>query len=472
MNKEALLLYQQADKLKNLNKNAEAISVFFEILKLEPNSPQIFEEIARLYEKEGNALKSAKYFALCLKSSHKTDEMATKLSQAHFEMLRQTEHFTVRGEHKKAAVLLKEISADAAFLDARSANTLLNCAEIILGKTELLSSPKILVIEPTGKCNFNCIMCGKTDDTAHELSARQKDEIKNLLLYAENAAWAGGEPFLYPYMLELLETAHTCGVEQTITTNASLLTDSIVKNLAAWNVKVIVSIDAPVKEVYENIRRGASFEVLIQKLELLKKYKEQFPSFNTEICFVVMEENYKYMEQTLDLAAKYKFNAVIFNPRDFKPENFSKEMIDYINQNKAALYEKAASYAIDLRGWLGKNLSPPAHNFEKKQSASASGELIKTLKAEIEKLLPKNISDKNIPCTLPWTSFFLHSQTGAAPNCYCPKLEKDWNKYNSVKQMWNSPVFVSYRQNMLTGNGSLCSSECNTNLIPDYYKKR
>jgi sulfatase maturation enzyme AslB (radical SAM superfamily) len=575
---------QKAISLKEQNKNAEAITVFTEILQAEPQNMQIAEEIARLYEKEGNSLKSAEYFELCLQNNHNTSEISKKLSQINFDnglkeaaelkktdilgaielfskllkaypqksalaeelgilhdavrnfdeseyfyniclknnhntdeilfrlaatnnvlnnfdkareyfllienkrkylstdflyaVIRLIEHFTANSQRTTARELIEAVYKNADFtgITKRAANALLNSTEILLEKTELQSYPKSLLIDPTGKCNFACIMCDKKS-TGHEISESQKEEIKELLEYASFVVWAGGEPFLYPHIMELLQAAYEAGTEQIIFTNGSLLTEKIIENLALWNVKLAVSIDAPDKETYEKIRRGGKFEVLIKTLELIKKYKNTHPDFITELHFVIQKENYKLLEQTLDFAAKYNFTKVVFTPNYIKTDD---TLTEYLKSGNAALYQKAHKLGVELQHWLAE------HSFgAQAQQSSAKAQLpkilpqadncfINALKNEIEKLVNVKHAtpNKQLPCTLPWTSFFLMSLLETNPSCYCTVFEKDWQKYTTLKQMWNSPVFRAYRQAMLNADSDLCSTGCKTNLIPDSNKKR
>lgn len=90
-------------------------------------------------------------------------------------------------------------------------NKLVNRLEIKLKRTRLISRPVSVIIEPTVKCNSNCIMCNRNfhrPDTKQENGMLSKDtleKVKTFIRTAERIMFGGGgEPFLHPEYTSLL----------------------------------------------------------------------------------------------------------------------------------------------------------------------------------------------------------------------------------------------------------------------------
>jgi sulfatase maturation enzyme AslB (radical SAM superfamily)/Flp pilus assembly protein TadD len=506
------ILRKKAITLKNLNKPDETIKVFLKLAEIEPQNMENFEELGALYENQNQLENAEKFYNICLKNNYKPDEMLLHLSiisaaagtidkfceyflrindkraylndDIYHTLIKTISRFTINGAHDKAANLIKVVYENCALggKDKRSLNTLFNCAEILLGKTKLQSFPQILHIEPTSKCNFDCVMCSKHNN-GFELSNSQKDELKEMIPYACAITYTGGEPLLYPHIMELVKTAAQAGLVQTFITNASLLTEKIIKDFARWGVTLAVSIDAPEKEIYEDIRRGGKFEILIKNLELIKKYKALFPHFVTELDFVVMEKNYRYIEQMMDFAAQYAFNRVVFNPISTQP-NYSKNFLEYIKNSKLNIFKKAQKHNIALSHCLAdhyfESITVPEIKIAEvkkdiRRPEMADDVFVSNLNAALKQLISYKMptQNSNVLCTLPWTSLFLMERAKTAPGCLCETLEGDWKKYKTLRQMFNSNLFTRYRSAMLSQNkNTLCRAACATKLIPQTHKKQ
>jgi MoaA/NifB/PqqE/SkfB family radical SAM enzyme len=87
----------------------------------------------------------------------------------------------------------------------------------------------------------------------------------------------------------------------------------IKKQLADTNIldnitEFSISVDAASQEVYENIRRGGSWSVLLENFDYLK-----FINKNrlTTLNFAVQQSNFKDLQNFVDLCQHYGFNANI-----------------------------------------------------------------------------------------------------------------------------------------------------------------
>ena len=96
-------------------------------------------------------------------------------------------------------------------------------------------------------CNFHCRTCFAHFDSKRLLSVEEwKHIIDNLYKSGQvNAVnFAGGEPFLYPYLGELVEYAHSLNLKVSIITNGSLVTKAWLDKYAHCVDMIGFSIDS------------------------------------------------------------------------------------------------------------------------------------------------------------------------------------------------------------------------------------
>lgn len=127
-------------------------------------------------------------------------------------------------------------------------------------------------------CNLQCVMChGLASSSirshreglpslANPYDERFVDQIEPFLPYVVEADFMGGEPFMIPVYRMLWERIAVANprMRVCILTNATILDDSIKELLERINCWMHVSIDSVVKETYESIRRGASFDTVME----------------------------------------------------------------------------------------------------------------------------------------------------------------------------------------------------------------
>jgi len=149
-----------------------------------------------------------------------------------------------------------------------------------------------------------------------------------------------GDPFaslVYRYFVK--EIKDLPNVRFTIQTNGLLIKKmyhrhtEMFKKLDVLNI----SIDGATKTTYELLRRGGSYEKIIENLEFVKNIKK----FKFQLHMVVQKDNWQEMLLMLELAKKYNADAVYFNKIqnwntgiDFTQQQFfkDKQFIKILNQ--------------------------------------------------------------------------------------------------------------------------------------------
>lgn len=178
---------------------------------------------------------------------------------------------------------------------------------------DCISFPRTVYWECTQRCNFNCIHCYSSSDFGSKDNELGFGQVKKLIreLSAKGTEFlsiGGGEPLLYPHIIDVVEYATKNSVSIEISTNASLVTDDIINSLKETGLKFIqVSLDGATSETYSKIRKGGNLATTIRNIKKLSKH------FTVSTCMVVNRLNYLEIESVIDLSIKLgvKFFRII-----------------------------------------------------------------------------------------------------------------------------------------------------------------
>jgi len=133
--------------------------------------------------------------------------------------------------------------------------------------------PTHLDIELTNRCNLQCTMCRRDNTNTGIMSV---DVFKNVfdggIPDSVKLNWRG-EPLMHPDLWFCIEYAKTIGVgEVAINTNGQLITEQHITDFNNAGLDwLIISVDGVTKETYEGIRKGGSFQTLLNNLVLVRK---------------------------------------------------------------------------------------------------------------------------------------------------------------------------------------------------------
>jgi molybdenum cofactor biosynthesis enzyme MoaA len=149
------------------------------------------------------------------------------------------------------------------------------------GDPERQPLPLRLEFNIHNSCNLQCIMCHGLASSA--IRTRREglapldnpydeafvEQLTPYLPYVVEADFMGGEPFLIPTYTMLWEQIARRNplMKVCILTNGTILDDRTRNLLEGFNSWIHVSIDSVFKDTYETIRRGASFEQVMQNCD-------------------------------------------------------------------------------------------------------------------------------------------------------------------------------------------------------------
>lgn len=136
--------------------------------------------------------------------------------------------------------------------------------------------PEVINIYPTDRCNLKCSMCfEKLRKPNPELEIidwiKIIDHIKR---FQPRIHLSGGEPFVYPEIVDLISYIKKNGLFLTITTNGTFLNEYAEVIMRAKVNRIHISIDGP-KETHDKIRGvKGTFDRIMEGLAKIRKLKK------------------------------------------------------------------------------------------------------------------------------------------------------------------------------------------------------
>lgn len=206
-------------------------------------------------------------------------------------------------------------------------------------------APIYVRIKPTNRCNQNCNYChyknpyleldqyNPEDEIKREKMLEIIQDFKSIGVKAVTFS-GGGEPLLYPYIEETMESVLNAGIDLSIITNGSLLMERKAELLskAKW---VRVSLESGCAETYSKIRgvKKEAFEALCKNIKHFAAIKKD--DCELGVNFVVGPNNYKEVYPTGKLMQELgvnhiKYTALMSRDAEKVHEPFKEEVIKQI----------------------------------------------------------------------------------------------------------------------------------------------
>jgi mycofactocin radical SAM maturase len=207
-----------------------------------------------------------------------------------------------------------------------------------------LRAPVNVTWEMTYACNLSCIHClsdsgnRRAAESSTEACRRVIDQLSAMKVFQFNIG--GGEPFMRPDFLDLMDYAHDKGMVTCISTNGTLIDREIARRLDHPLVYIQVSLDGATPESNDPIRGRGSFDMVRQALECLRE-RDIEVSINT----VLTRRSFPELDRMTELAAE--FGAKLRVSR-FRPSGRGKQSWAELNVS--------AEQMLAFSDWLGGHL--------------------------------------------------------------------------------------------------------------------
>ncbi|MBI5892279.1 MAG: radical SAM protein [Deltaproteobacteria bacterium] len=176
-------------------------------------------------------------------------------------------------------------------------------------------------VEVTSKCNLMCPGCARTivpkQFLGHHTTVETVKKIAPLFPYVRLVSFVGpfGDPFLNPNFWDLHRVAKDAGARTCFFTNAMLMSeDHIQKVFTEKTDMVFISIDSIEPELYENIKRGTDYDIVMNAIRRLVSLKKERRSMLPVIAinYVIQKKNVEELPRVMEFAAKEGIERVYF----------------------------------------------------------------------------------------------------------------------------------------------------------------
>jgi MoaA/NifB/PqqE/SkfB family radical SAM enzyme len=326
------------------------------------------------------------------------------------------------------------------------------------------SSPKVVFIEITNRCNLQCETCPRTFFQREPLKSMSFDEfvaIASQFPDMERAALHGiGEPLLNPELPEITRYLKDRNVEVIINSNGTLLSSE-------WQTKLVecgldqyrCSIDSPNEETYARIRGANILPKLKNNLEGLIRTKERMGAAlpRVSIWCVATKENLHELPDLICMASDLGVPEVYLQRLVFfaqKPEaqfGMARDELAIFGEFERNIEEEIVRECTTLSADLGI-----------KFLASGGRDPINSLAAA----RPADFAPWQA-CMRPWTSAYVTVNGNCLPCCISPFATDDYGSLilgnlfdKPFVDIWNSPLYQKLRTDLLSDHPHKACADC------------
>src|SRR5437763_956764 len=170
-----------------------------------------------------------------------------------------------------------------------------------------------VILDISNKCNLRCRMCHFSfDEVFYRPAQHMRPDMfervaESVLPLAHTVILsAGNEPLMSPWFVEILQIcARYRPPNLLFLTNGQRLNEKIADAIIQCGVtQVQISADGATRETYEYVRRGGSFEQLVENLLYLTRQKQRLGRLSPLLQFniVLMQSNLEELPKFVDLA--------------------------------------------------------------------------------------------------------------------------------------------------------------------------
>lgn len=327
-------------------------------------------------------------------------------------------------------------------------------AGIVDGQRAFLG-PELLQLDPTNACNNDCIACWCRSPLLKERKIADEEEslslpidiIKQLLddcaaLGTTNVYLAGGgEPFMHPNILEIVEHIKKLGMACHINTNFTLVTRDMAERLVEMGVDhFIVSLWAATPKTYVACHPNKTekdFENIIDVLQhLLAVRKNGVPS--VKLYNVIMNRNYFEIDAMVDLAYRLGVNFAEFTVADVIP-GYTDQLL--LNDEQRQEILRLCEISEKKERVQDTNTQIFLQEFKRRLTEEGAAD------GEYDQLM---LTD--IPCVIGW-GFARVLPNGNVNACLKAHRLPVGNLHNNTfREIWNGRKQIEFRQKTRTGD--------------------
>ncbi|MCK4916633.1 MAG: radical SAM protein [Candidatus Omnitrophica bacterium] len=333
----------------------------------------------------------------------------------------------------------------------------------VLHSSKAFVSPEVLHLDLTNMCNFDCIACWCRSPLLRDKAMPAWERKLTLPLPLLKSVFddlfemgglkqvklvGGGEPFMHPDILEIVEYIKNNDkkVQIDINTNFSLVDELIAERLIALGVdSLTVSVWAGTPEVYSSVHPNqteATFdrikEVLIFLHQLKKKLQVNHPRIT--IHNVILKLNYRDISEMIQFALDTGTHDIQFVPVD--PVKSKTEALLLSDNEKGELLDLL--YEIRKR-YDSTSFQYTAEDKRRVVLSDFDGFISRTERLNTKSGAYDEDIIEEIPCYVGWLFARIMTTGNVVPCCKGHRMPMGNINKNRFKDIWNSDTYNNFR---------------------------
>lgn len=348
----------------------------------------------------------------------------------------------------------------------RDKNKLLAIGGIMHARKAFIG-PEVLHIDLTNWCNFNCIACWCRSPLLKEKSMPEWekklilpleliqqvfDDLTGIKGLRQVKLVGGGEPFMHPDILKIIEYIKNKDkdIEIDINTNFSLVDKKIAERLLELNVdSFTVSLWAGTPGYYCLVhpnQNEQTFYKIVEALKFISEQKKKLKRPHPRIIVhnVIFNQNYKDIEDMLRLALDIGVDSIQFVPID--PVKEKTEILLLNGKERTELIEKALSIK---KGFNSESQIYTAPDGSTVLLSDFDGFINRLKKLDTTSGAYDEEVVQEVPCYVGWLFARIMATGDVVPCCKGHRMPMGNIYRNRFKQIWFSPEYNEFRFNGL-----------------------
>jgi len=349
---------------------------------------------------------------------------------------------------------------------------------------ELTIMPDSFWLAISKNCNLRCIGC---DDAVHGFTKDylSPDEVRAILSVEGNRFnqidLTSAEAMLHPQLCDVIDVCKEVQPQARILviSNGTVPVKGRYRDALLKIDDLGLSIDGSTKETFERIRVGSNFEAFLRNTrDVMQIRAETGHPRSVKFAFTACALNLHELSGVIELAADLKLSGVFAQPMEMKLKQIV-EQIGHLHLN--SMNSEQRTQLVDNAREEAKRLGVTFHFSPGLYPVEASAKIgTVNSPAETDHLEATNFADADAEaeyhvrmCHYPWTDAPGIMRNGDGLGvilcCYMPQyvwgaLEDRYRfgdiKGRSVKEIFNSPQYWQFREDLLLGKTRKFCGQC------------
>jgi radical SAM protein with 4Fe4S-binding SPASM domain len=213
------------------------------------------------------------------------------------------------------------------------------------------NKPVVAQIEPTSMCNLKCAMCIR-DKIGVPIGTMKFEDFKEILRKLDSLfkihLSGQGESFLNKDLFKMIDYANKRGIVVNLNTNATLFSEEIIKQICNVDIgEIAISIESTKKKEYEQIRKGAKFDNVMESIKKLNQFlKKNKKRTIVSFAVTVLKENIDEIPEFVKFADSLGIKKIIIQTLQEK-EDYVKNYSNEAKKNSISTYKEKLKQKIN-----------------------------------------------------------------------------------------------------------------------------